>query len=56
MENKFKNTGSALDHCRNCKCKLFEWEEDAALCGNCVLEFIEDTKKDNINFRNQYYK
>lgn len=44
MEDKFKNTGSALDHCRKCKCKLFTWEEDEAICGDCIMEYIEDLK------------
>lgn len=56
MENKFKNSGTALDHCKNCKCLLFDWEEDAALCGNCISEFLEDTKKEDIDFFKLNYR
>jgi hypothetical protein len=56
MENKLKNTGSILDHCRNCKIQLFEWEENGALCEYCILDAIEDSKKETINFKKLGYK
>lgn len=46
MEKEFKNTGSVLDNCRICKCKLYVWEEDGAVCVHCIENFIEKTKKD----------
>ena len=54
--NQFKNTGSILDHCRNCKIQLFEWEENGALCQYCILDATEDSKRETINFKKLGYK
>lgn len=32
---------SISEHCRNCKCLLYEDEQDGSLCENCVLNFIK---------------
>ena len=46
MENELRNTGSTLDHCRKCSGKLYEWEEQGSICGLCIENMIQDSKKD----------
>lgn len=38
---------SANNHCRHCKGLLKEDEESGSVCGTCIWNFIQDSKKDS---------
>lgn len=46
-KRKLKAPTSSADHCRNCKAPLYEDEDAGSICGDCIFNFIQDSKKED---------